>query len=294
MTLVTTTASSFGITVVADTAVSRRIRDEPATIVEAPGEKIFYSERANIALAGWGSADFPKGESYAEFLASLADGFDENTSLEAAAERVAHQLDEKLRALAEELHGWGILRRGVHVSGFVRGIPHIYHVHTGDPNHGSHAPRVYRDYPDIHIGTEAVYLAELAGGKRMQLFNGFHELFGLIGESMTPLRRRLEAEFNVKIPAPSLQGQLEFDRALVTLAGGLLRAGGLLSQVSIETTYVAFTPAGRAQLSDLRMGVPRLSRAESSGTTLGLIIPIDSGAWSGGKHGDVFDPDAAT
>ena len=60
MTLVVTTASARGITVVGDRAVTRQ-SDAGVEILEA--RKVWYSPKANLALAFWGNANFPGSES---------------------------------------------------------------------------------------------------------------------------------------------------------------------------------------------------------------------------------------
>lgn len=266
MTIIVSTVSQHGITVVGDRAVSRRSGDDDLTVLDSGADKVFYSDAANIAFACWGNTDFG-GTPYSDWIRGIVlSAIEPGMSLLAASEMLADQINQRLAPIAESRRGWSSLRRGVHVSGYVDSLPCIYHVHTGAPEEGHHPLRVYRDFPDVHGGGADTHQQNLARGKRAQVFNGFHELFGLVGDAFGDLRDRLETEFDVRIPAPTLRGQLELDRALIRFAAGLLRAGDRAPQVSLDVTDVAFNASGRIVVGELASGLPPLSGAVSSPT----------------------------
>ena len=281
MTLVISTASSHGITVVGDRAISQRVDSGPLAVLATPAEKLFYSDSANLAFACWGSAAFD-GESYEQWLRRFVNTIASGTSLAEASDELASQLNSRLNSLAARLHGWADLHRGIHVSGYVDDLPCIYHVHTGDPNIAHHPLRVYRDFPDIYAEGDENYRRTLASGKYAQIFNGFHELYGTVGGKVGELRDELQRQFDVIIPAPSLRGQLELSRALVRFAGGLLRAADRAPQVSLEITDVAFTQAGRIMIPDFAPDLPAFGAGKSQAL----------GEWGGGHHTDGPPPGA--
>jgi hypothetical protein len=286
MTLVVSTVSQRGITVVADCAVSRLSLDAPPVVLPETAEKIIYSSAANIAFAFWGKTFFGGTDYFVWANDVVQKEVTAGTSLIDASDLLAERINEQLAPFASKLHGWGELRRGVHVSGYVDGLPCIYHVHTGASHDANHSLRVHRDFPDVHGGGADAHRQSLLEGKRAQLFNGFHELFGTLGESFGPLRSRLEKDFGVKIPAPTLRGQLELDRTLVRLAGGLLRAADRAPQVSVEVSDVAFTADGRVDIPDLALGLPSLRSASVQSPTASPSVTITHGLWDGGKHVD--------
>lgn len=266
MTIVVSTVSQHGITVVGDRAVSRRSGDDDLTVLDSGADKVFYSGAANIAFACWGNTDFGD-MSYNDWIrGTVASAIERGMPLRAASEMLAHQINQRLAPLAESRHGWSSLRRGIHVSGYVDGLPCIYHVHTGAPEEGHHPLRVYRDFPDVHGGGADIFRQKLARGERAQVFNGFHELFGLVGVTLGDIRDRLQKEFDIRIPAPTLRGQLELDRALIRFAAGLLRAGDRAPQVSLDVSDVAFDASGRIVVPDLASGLAPLRGAVSRPT----------------------------
>lgn len=281
MTLVVTTASTNGISVVGDKAVTRTVHGVGSSIAE-PSTKIFYSSAANISLACWGSTRLD-GSDYSQWMKDfVANRLTRGIPLEEACRLLATDLNAILDPIAASGVPWSDLRRGVHVAGFESETPCVFHVHTGDPRAFNHRLEVHRDFPDIHGGGAVAYRERLQSGTRFQLFNGFHNLFGAVGAALEPLRHALEAEFDTQIPEPTLQGQLEYDRTLVRLAAGLLRAGGHLPQISLDIESFSFNHDGLAAESALDTTGKPLSRAVNA-----KVQTFDtSSRWDGGQHGD--------
>jgi hypothetical protein len=284
MTLVVTTVSRNGITLVGDRAVSEK-RDETVRVIDKEARKVFHSAAANIGFAAWGSVTFP-GNSYGQWLSDFVDALPAATSLSDAADLLASELNAQLGPIAERKHGWADLRRGIHVSGYVADLPCVYHVHTGDPNIANHELRVHYDFPVIHGGGEDEYARRLRAGVRFQLFNGFHELFGKVGESLAPLRTRLEEEYGVPIPAPSLRGQIEFDRTCLRLVAGLLRAAERVPAVSVELFDLAFDRSGIVEMPRIATDVDRFPPQQLTDFSASVTIGPTSSLWEHGVHGD--------
>src|SRR4051812_34124315 len=117
MTLVVTTASRFGISLVGDRAVSRRVDNNLPTVAERETRKVFHSATANIALACWGNTDFPGVDYFTWVNNFVNDDIQEGMSVRDVATFLGERLTTQLRPLSDERHSWSSLRRGIHVSG---------------------------------------------------------------------------------------------------------------------------------------------------------------------------------
>jgi hypothetical protein len=267
MTLVVTTASKFGISLIGDRAVSRMTSSGQAEVLEDEATKIFYSDRANIGLAYWGKTKLANGT-----LADFAKRFlEQELDRERPLLEVAEQLATQLMVEVEPLHRgsttWADLSRGVHVSGFVNGEPHIYHVHMGTAFSGK-APEVHQDFPNGFDGGQKAYSSFLEGGGFARLFNGFSPLYDVVGVSMKGLREQLEKEFAVQIPAPKLGGQVAFERSIVRLCADLLLSSDRAPQVGAVLDTIAFTARGRVPEDEFAFtGEPLLRRATSNASS---------------------------
>src|SRR5688572_28729252 len=140
MTLVVTTVSKNGITVVGDKAATWPHGDGIATNVNE--RKIFLSRVARISVAIWGSTRWPGGK-YSEWVGEFVETITREEPLSVTAERFCSDANSRLH------EGFGDHdRRGAHFAGFVGGVPHIYHVHTGKEDKPQHELTLFRDYPD--------------------------------------------------------------------------------------------------------------------------------------------------
>jgi hypothetical protein len=252
MTLVSTSVSARGITVVGDRAIT--VTDEAGNQSFVAAPKIFYSKAANISLTIWGNFYLP-GKSMEYWMPDFVSEISETDTLEAVGKRLADELTSRLTV---PNMSWGDYRRGIHLAGYVNSIPHIYHVHTGEPTQGHHPPHLYYDipygpltlsFPPIDGGREPferekAYLAHLAMGGTAHLFNGEHVLFGFLHDALERLRGRLERSTRMRIPAPTIQGQLSLERALVRFAANLLGAAELPPTVSEDVDCIAFDARG--------------------------------------------------
>ncbi len=240
MTLVVTTVSAFGITVVGDRAVTRRT-DSGVELLKA--RKIWYSPEANVALAFWGNANLPGDESLEDWARRFVANIQIHDSVASVCERLVSTLNPELESLGKP---WLDLRRGIHVSGYENDLPVIFHVHTGDPHVLHHPLKVHRDFPDIYSGGPEKYRQHLAGNGHVQLRNGYYSLFATLAQTVFESRADLTALLKQPVPANSLAGQAAFDEALVRLAAGILKSAQLHQSVSADVNVVAFTPRGLA------------------------------------------------
>lgn len=242
MTLVVTTASARGITVVGDRAVTRR-SDSRIQILEA--QKVWYAQEANIALAFWGNTNLPCNQSLEDWARRFVMAIRANDSVAGVCERLVRELNPALESLGKS---WSDLRRGIQVSGFENQLPVIFHVHTGDPKAFHHSLEFHRDYPDIHGGGIDQYRALLESGGLAQLRNGYYELFATLAQAAFNSRAALASVLGSPVPALSLEGQAAFDEALVSLAAGILKSAQLPQSVGTRLDVIAFTQRGLVPL----------------------------------------------
>ena len=242
MTLVVTTASELGITVVGDRAVTRS-SSLGLEILEA--RKVWYSKKANIALAFWGNANLPGGKSLQDWARQFTDTINRRDTVSEVCDRLADTLNLELECLGKE---WWEMRRGIHVSGYENGVPVIFHVHTGDPQLFHHSLEVHRDYPDVHVGDAEEYRRRLGHSEFFQLRNGYFGLFEILAKGVFESGDELSKLLKKPIPARSLEGQAAFDEALVRLAAGILKAAQLPQSVSPRLDTIAFTSQGRVRI----------------------------------------------
>jgi hypothetical protein len=237
MTLVVTTVSKYGITVVGDKAASWVYGQGIAT--NAQERKVFVSTTARISVALWGSAGWPGG-GWSQWVLQFVNSVTAEESLDVVAERFCTEVNAQLNRLDIEPG-----RRGAHFAGFVKGIPHLYHVHTGGEGETQHGLRVFRDFPEIHVGGEKEYRDALGAGHIFMLRNGLYGLHTLMGgERLDELRRDFQSQYGKPLPAPNLEGQLWFSASLVRLAAGLILAADAAATVSEDLDGFAFDETG--------------------------------------------------
>lgn len=238
MTLVVSEVTGFGIVMVGDSAVT--VRGEP-TRVYTGAAKIQYSHAANVGFAMWGRACVG-GETQDRWLSQFIASIRDSESLPAIADRLAAELNHEL---VKEGEPWSELRRGIHIAGYVDGLPHLYHIHTGDPAVEEHELRVFKDFPHIHGGGLEGYRTRLQMVGGYHLRNGFYEVFGTLFDAVyqyTTVLRQLGFVW----PSGSLDHRVSLYKLLVRFLGDTLVADGRLPSVGGETQALAFTERGLA------------------------------------------------
>jgi len=245
MTLVVTTATSRGITVVGDRAEREHLGE--LGIVRPIRTKVFYSESANVSFAIWGDSTWPLrlGDYSGWFLEKVVRAIPEGASLAEIGQVVCDRVNP---ILVEDFGGnFKKHRRGVHVAGYVDGLPHIYHCHMGHDGEAERELSCYHDYPGESDLDR--YRQRLTEGPPAQLRNGRPDLYGGINQSIDALIKAAR-ERGIRIPAPTIDAQLAFDSAIVRFASGLMEAAGYAPTVSLEVDVLAFNTKGPCKLQD--------------------------------------------
>jgi hypothetical protein len=242
MTIVVTTASQCGITVVGDKAQTsgagenRQVRND--------ARKVHYSSAANISLAFWGSARMPRGESLELWARSFVDSLASMDSLYAVGRRLAAEMTSALQLLYSEDVGWEALRRGVHVAGYAHGLPCIYHVHTGNPSLWHGPPQLFCDFPNGHFKSVSKYRRHLAAHRCAQLRNGKYALFGNTFDLLQEVRLKHARVAGFAPVTANLGLQLAIDALALQLAAKKDALESATLSVSENVDCVAFTASG--------------------------------------------------
>jgi len=239
MTLVVSEVTGLGIVMVGDSAVT--FSDHGIRQVRTGVAKVHYAEKCNLGFAAWGRAcvgQVPLDRWLTDFIGRRLTADD---GLEVACTRLADDLNAALSANGPV--DWNDQRRGVHVAGFVDGLPHLYHVHTGGDLNAQHELRVFKDFP-YGIGvTLADYEARLRTVGGYHLRNGYHQMFGLLFDATYRFTEQLPG-LGFRWPDGSLENRVSLYRLLVQLISDVLQADGRLPQVASPIHALAFNAAG--------------------------------------------------
>jgi hypothetical protein len=239
MTLVVSEVTGFGIVMVGDSAVTVRTDDQPRIYTGAA--KVQYSRDANVGFAMWGRACVG-GQTQDTWLSQFIASIRTAEPLGVIAQRLADELNAEL---SREGRPWSELRRGIHIAGYVDRLPHLYHVHTGDPTLPQHELQVFKDFPYIHAEDLDAYRTRLETVGGYHLRNGFYELFGTLFDAVyryTEVLRPLGFTW----PNGSLDHRVSLYRLLVRFVSDTLVADGRLPSVGGEIQALAFTERGLA------------------------------------------------
>jgi hypothetical protein len=242
MTIVVTTASEYGITVVGDKAQTSGVGDHRE--VRDDARKVHYSVAANVCLAFWGNARMPSGEPLDQWARRFVDALAAADSLSDVGRRLAAEMNSALRLLYQENDGWEALRRGVHVAGYAHGLPCIYHVHTGNPSLWHGPPQLFCDFPNEHFRSVSKYRRHLAAHRCAQLRNGKYVLFGNTFDFLQEGRLK-HARVAGFTPVPAnLRLQLAIDALALQLAAKRDALESATLSVSENVDCIAFTASG--------------------------------------------------
>jgi hypothetical protein len=251
MTLVVSYISSFGVLMVGDSAVSN-------CTVTGGAAKVQYSPAANVGFALWGNAGV---DSHRRLDVWLAEFISTRVLPTDIVEEIGQRLASDLNSiLLSSGRPWASLARGVHLTGFRNGLPVLFHVHCGHDNEPAHELRLYRDFPDDQHWSEAFVRRQLNIGFT-HLRNGYHPLFAPLFDRALQYAGDIRAQFNIRLPHPSIEGRLEFYKQLVRYVAGTLRAARVSQGVNDTLSAIAFTERGL--LIDERLPVPAASGSPS-------------------------------
>lgn len=238
MTLVVSEVSKFGITMVADSAVT--IRDSLTKVVDG-ALKIQYSHSHNVGFAIWGHATI-NGEQLDRWLKRFIDTqLDDVESLNDIGEKLTDTLVKELR---RENKPWEELVLGIHITGYISGLPRLWHIHCGNPGEVPSEPRLYKDFPEGRKWSDSEYKERLDSGEGFQFRNGYYEFFSLLFKNIDPLLKEFRERFSVILPRNSLDGRLSYYRALVRFVADILVAANERPSVNSDLSCLSMTDKG--------------------------------------------------
>ena len=222
MTLVVTEVSErFGCVVVGDSAVTI-----DRTRVHFGAEKVHYASEANIGFAIWGNACLA-GERVDELVSLFANDLPRTASPRSAGQDLAALLITRAQ---EDGRSWDRLRGGVHVCGYERELPVLFHIHTGSERPAPQSPfRLYEDFPDASRG--------------VHLRNGFYPMFGALFEGMEKYVSALQ-QIGFTWPYQAVEDRVSYHRIMVEIVARTLEASGRLPRVGGAVSAFAFNRNG--------------------------------------------------
>lgn len=241
MTLVVSDLSKHGIAMVGDSAVTFM---GPPKRAYPKASKIHYCESANAGIALWGNAYFA-GIQLDQWIGEFQGRFREDAiGFEEFAELLA---EDALRLSSQDDRQWEDKAFGIHVAGYINGIPRLWHIHCGHRHETPHEPRLYRDFPEDKGWTERQFEALLNCDRPrvpIHLRNGYTPYYGLLFENMYRYSQQLYHYMGVKLPQESLMGSIEFHKSLIKFVAGALVAAGEHPGVNDELSYIGFYKDG--------------------------------------------------
>jgi hypothetical protein len=236
MTLVVSEISSLGIVMTGDSAVTRGASSESGAV------KVQYSPVANVGFALWGNAGVDRRRLDHWLAEFISDRISETDCVADIGNRLADDLN---KILIKSGVVWKTLRRGIHVAGYKKGIPVLFHVHTGHEDEPAHELRLYKDFPDLRLQLSDADFRQLLNSHRsFHLRNGYYPLFVPLFEASQEYANALALRFNIQFPRPSLEGRLEYYELLVRFVAGTLKASGVAPAVNDTLSSIAFNAEG--------------------------------------------------
>jgi hypothetical protein len=242
MTLIISEVSNYGIAMVGDSAITYSdIQNRERAKTGA--SKIQYSDAANIGFGVWGNA-LICGQQIDQWL---HDFIHDHVSEGSRLDDIGDQLAENLRyGFRFDGRSWNQLKCGIHLAGYLKGLPRLWHVHMGHADEEPHEPRLYRDFPEGK-GWEDDYLQALfseGGVASFHLRGGYIPHYALLFDQTAEYSDRLRSEIGISFPANSLRGHLEFQKVLVKFVAGVLVAAEAHPGVDANLSAVAFDRDG--------------------------------------------------
>ena len=235
MTLVVSEVTRFGIAMVGDSAVTVT-NPGPARVITGAA-KVQYSPATNIGFAIWGAACVA-GERMDVWLSSFIGRIEPGLPLDSVAERLAQELNSGIDRGKQSGD-----RRGIHVAGYVNGLPHLYHLHTGNEGEPQHELRVFKDFPYVHVPSVSEYEHRIKHIGGYQLRSGYHGMFGLLFDSMYRYTETLK-QLQFRWPDGGIEDRVQLYQLLIGLLSDTLVAEGRLPAVGGGITAIAFTSDG--------------------------------------------------
>ena len=221
MTLIITEVSEdFGCVVVGDSAVT------VGKNVVFGAEKIHYSSASNIGFAIWGNACF-SGRRVDEILSEFAESLGESETPRSAGKRLAGLLNQLATADGRD---WIAVRGGVHICGYEKSVPVLFHVHTGGEPPEPQGPfMLHEDFPDATAG--------------FHLRNGYYKQFSGLYEGMEHYVNHL-AQLGYEWPTKFVEDRVSYYSIMVNTIAQTLEASRRLQSVGGLVSALAFNRNG--------------------------------------------------
>jgi len=171
---------------------------------------------------------------------------DEYDTPEDVANRLADRLNADLSAHGDE---WKKRTRGLHLTGYLKDIPQVWHVHNNPPSDHADGVVAYQNFPeektlDMAFRFMLEHVSPVIFGGQTEMFR---EAFRLTQEFTKGL-----TSHNIKLPYDTLEGHLSYNMMLVSFVGDMLRVSNNLQIVDTNLSYVAYTETG-IKVANLRL-----------------------------------------
>jgi hypothetical protein len=242
MTLVATEVSGLGIVMIGDSAVTHY--EHGIKKVWNGASKVQYASSANVGFAMWGGGHVDDAPADLWLSRFIGNQVFEQDGLADVCERLAATMNAALSRNGAP--DWNRERRGIHVAGYVDGLPHIYHLHTGAENEPQHELRVFKDVPFGVPLTIEEHAERLRDGLGSQLRNGAYRIFGSLFDAMFVFTNEKLPELGFEWPRRTLEDRVSLYTLLVDNISRVLLAEGRLPRVGGEVAAIGFTERGLA------------------------------------------------
>jgi hypothetical protein len=134
-------------------------------------------------------------------------------------------------------------RSGFHLAGYDKGVPRLWHVHTGHFHEPVHEFRLYKDYPNDQGVSDEWFLQFLQTPGIVHLRNGYHQFLAVLFDSVLNYANTLR-HFRIQFPMDSIEGRVLFYKLLIQFVAGTLKASGLHPGVNDILSVAAFDQNG--------------------------------------------------
>lgn len=240
MTLVITELSPFGITMVADSAVTFN-ETLPSGIsigrVLNGARKLQFIPYLSAGISVWGIGSIPPSPGGVSTDLWLFDFIERRSSCQS--------IDEFANTLAEELQDTiGNVQEpmGFHLAGYVEreglSLPTFYHIRNVE---GTYVRYEFHNFISGHDFPPRV----LAGNEILLIRNGDYGPYANLVHAVDEALPRIQATTGLSIPFPSLQGRMAYQKAWLKFVSDLYASSGILRTIGGEIETIGILPTGR-------------------------------------------------
>jgi hypothetical protein len=245
------------------------MRDDNS-VVEVRGDaaKVQYSPEANVGISAWGNGNVG-GRRIDSWIADFIDfSIAPGDDLETIGGRLTVQLNEELSKMGKS---WDELRCGLHLAGYMNGVPRLWHIDTGHDRGSQHELRLYHDFPEDQSWSDGNFRMILGEDQFgfpafCHLFNSHTPNFLALFDKMMEYSRELRNILKVRFPRDSLEGRLGYYKLLVQFTTEMMVAAGEHPSFNNVVSAIAFDQ--NVLVLDERLSVPEDREAVSEGFRL--------------------------